>query len=121
LEWKRRTPREQFLHPEITARKLLCVAGTPRRYLDLDLPLSNCAAISALLSKGEYSMRKLLLTAVAFGGLTALAASGASAAPSATGVHVAPSHPMVTHVDYYWNHRHWHHRHWEHNHWHYWD
>jgi hypothetical protein len=67
-------------------------------------------------------MRKLLLAAVAFGGLTALAGTGASAAPSAAGVHMAPLDPTVTQVDYYyWRHRHWHHRHWERNRWRYWD
>jgi hypothetical protein len=46
---------------------------------------------------------------------------GASAAPSAAGIHLAPSQPLVTQADY-WNHHHrWHHRHWNHGHWHYWD
>ena len=66
-------------------------------------------------------MRKILLAAVALGGLTALAASSASAAPSAAGVHVVQSQPPVTNVDYYWHHHHWHHRHWEHNQWRYWN
>jgi hypothetical protein len=66
-------------------------------------------------------MRKILLVAVAIGGLTALTAAGASAAPSAAGLHVAPSQPLVTHVDYWNHHHHWHHRHWDHGHWHYWD
>ncbi len=66
-------------------------------------------------------MRKILLAAVALGGLTAMTSVGASAAPSAAGVHVTPSHPLVTHVQYYWHHRHWHHRRWEHHHWRYWD
>jgi hypothetical protein len=66
-------------------------------------------------------MHRLLLAAAAIGGLTALTAFGAVAAPSAAGVHVTPSQPLVTHVDY-WHGRHrWHHRHWEHNHWRYWD
>ena len=39
----------------------------------------------------------------------------------AAGVHVTPSHPAVTDVDYYWHRHHWHHRHWEHHHWRYWD
>ncbi len=43
-------------------------------------------------------MRKILLAAVAIGGLTALTAGGASAAPSAAGVHAMPSQPLVTHV-----------------------
>jgi hypothetical protein len=64
-------------------------------------------------------MRKLLLAAVALGGLTGLTAFGASAAPFNAGVHVAPSQPGVTHVDYYWHRHHYHHRHWEHNHWRY--
>jgi hypothetical protein len=62
-------------------------------------------------------MRRLLLAAVALGGLTALTAPGASAAPSAAGVHVTPSQPLVTTVQW---HRHWHHRRWEHHHWRYW-
>jgi uncharacterized membrane protein len=65
-------------------------------------------------------MHKLLLAAAALGGLTALTAFGASAAPSAAGLHVVPSQPMVTHVDYYYHNRHWQHRHYEHNHWRYW-
>jgi hypothetical protein len=71
-------------------------------------------------SEGDFWMRRLLLAAVALGGLIALTTGGASAAPSAAGVHVAPSQPLVTNVDYYYHHRHWHHRHWEHNHWRYW-
>jgi hypothetical protein len=66
-------------------------------------------------------MRKLLLAAVALGGFTALAASGAVAAPNAEHVHMAPGRPMVTHVDYYHNHHQYHHRHYEHGHWRYWD
>lgn len=66
-------------------------------------------------------MRKLLLAATVLGGLTALGTMGASAAPSAAGVYVAPSQVLVTNVDYYYNHRHWHHRHYSHGHWHYWD
>jgi hypothetical protein len=65
-------------------------------------------------------MHKLLLTAAALGGLTALTSFGASAAPSAAGIHVAPSQPLVTHVEYYYNHHHYQHRHWEHHHWRYW-
>ena len=65
-------------------------------------------------------MRRILLAAVALGGLTALATVDASAAPSATVVHVVPSQPLVTHVDYYHDRHRWHHRHWEHNHWRYW-
>ncbi len=66
-------------------------------------------------------MRKLLLAAVALGGLTALTVSGAIAAPVAAGIHPATSQPLVTNVDYYHGRRHYHHRHWEHNHWRYWD
>jgi len=66
-------------------------------------------------------MRKLLLAAAALGGLTALATTGAVAAPVPARTHATPSHPMVTQVDYYYHHRHWHHRHWEHNHWRYYD
>lgn len=64
-------------------------------------------------------MHRLLLAAAAIGGLTALTTLGAVAAPSAAGVHVTPSQPQLTQVDYYWNHHHWHHRHWEHDHWRY--
>ncbi len=64
-------------------------------------------------------MRKLLLAAVALGGLTALTSVGASAAPLGDHVRVAPSQASVTQVDYYYNHHHWHHRHWEHDHWRY--
>jgi hypothetical protein len=66
-------------------------------------------------------MRKIFLAAVTLGGLTALAASGASAAPSAAGVHVVQAQPPVTNVDYYWHHQHYHHRHWEHHQWRYWN
>ncbi len=65
-------------------------------------------------------MHRILLTTAALGGFLALTTFGASAAPSAVGVHMVPSQPLVTHVDYYWHHRHWHHRHWEHDHWRYW-
>jgi hypothetical protein len=64
-------------------------------------------------------MKKLLLAAVALGGLTALTATTATAAPLSAGVHVAPANAGVTQVNYYWHHRHWHHRHWEHNRWRY--
>ena len=65
-------------------------------------------------------MRRFFLAAAAIGGLTALSAGGASAAPSAAVLHVTPSHPMVTHVDFWYHHRHWHHRHWDHGRWRYW-
>jgi hypothetical protein len=65
-------------------------------------------------------MRKLLLAAVAFGGLLGLAGPGASAAPVTTGLHI-PVTAEVSHVDWYWNHHHWHHRRWYHGHWRYWD
>jgi hypothetical protein len=69
----------------------------------------------------NFSMRRMLFAAVALGGLTALTTLDASAAPSsAAGVHVAPSRPLVTNVDYDWHHRHYHHRHWDHDHWRYW-
>jgi hypothetical protein len=63
-------------------------------------------------------MRKIFL-AVALGGLTALAASGASAAPSAAGLRAMQPQPLVTNVDYYWHHQHYHHRHYEHHQWRY--
>jgi hypothetical protein len=66
-------------------------------------------------------MRKLVLAAIALGGLAALGVSGASAAPSAAGIHRAQPQPMVTHTDYYWHHQHYHHRRWEHHQWHYWN
>ncbi len=65
-------------------------------------------------------MRRLLLAAVALGGLTALTATAASAAPLATGVHVAPSQPMATDAEYVVNHHHWQHRRMDHGHWRYW-
>jgi hypothetical protein len=64
-------------------------------------------------------MHKFLLTVATLGGLAALTATGASAAPSAAGLHVDPTQPLVTNVDYYYHHHHYHHRHWEHNHWRY--
>jgi hypothetical protein len=67
-------------------------------------------------------MKKLLLAAVALGGIAALTATAATAAPLTAGVHAAPAQqPGITQVDYYWHHRHWHHRHWEHHRWRYWD
>ena len=66
-------------------------------------------------------MRRILLAAVALGGLTAAATFGASAAPSGAGLHVAPSQPLVTEVDWWWRHHHRHHRHWGHGRWRYWD
>ena len=66
-------------------------------------------------------MYKILLATVAFAGLTAATTLGAAAAPSAAGVHVAPSQPLVTQVDYYRNHHRWHHRRGEHRHWRYYD
>ncbi len=66
-------------------------------------------------------MRKMLLAFAAVGGLTALTAAGASAAPLTAGVHGVPSQPLVTQVDFYWHHHHWHHRHWDHGRWRYWD
>jgi len=65
-------------------------------------------------------MRRMLLAAVALGGLTAVTTAAASAAPSAAGLHVAPPELAMTQVDYYWHHHHYHHRHWDHDHWRYW-
>jgi hypothetical protein len=76
---------------------------------------------AALNSRETFWMRRILLAMAALGGLTALTAANASAAPSAAGLHVTPSQPLVTHVDYYYHHHHWHHRHWDHGHWRYWD
>ena len=66
-------------------------------------------------------MKKLLLAAAAVGGLTALSAFGAAAAPvvGAAGQVVAPAQHVVQ-ADYYWHHRHWHHRHFEHGGYRYW-
>nr|WP_294526630.1 hypothetical protein [uncultured Rhodopila sp.] len=64
-------------------------------------------------------MRKMLIAAAALGGLFAMTATHASAAPSAAALHVAPAHGLVTSVDYYYDHHHYHHRHWQHGHWHY--
>jgi uncharacterized membrane protein len=64
-------------------------------------------------------MKRLLLAAAALAGLTALTATGGSAAPFNAGARVAPAQPTATQVNYYWHHRHWHHRHWEHRRWRY--
>jgi hypothetical protein len=72
-------------------------------------------------------MRKLLLLTVAAIGLTGLAATGASAAPGAAGIHPAagtaeigaPTGGHVIQADYYHNHHRYHHRRWSHGHWHY--
>ncbi len=64
-------------------------------------------------------MRKIFLATVALGGLTALVASGARAAPSAAGLRLVQPQPPVTNVDYYWHHQHYHHRHYEHHQWRY--
>ncbi|MGA3397790.1 MAG: hypothetical protein ABSC95_01120 [Acetobacteraceae bacterium] len=67
-------------------------------------------------------MRKLLLSAVAIGGLTALSSFGATAAPvvGAAGQYAVPQQHVVL-ADWYWHHHHWHHRRWWHGGWHYWD
>ena len=65
--------------------------------------------------------RRILLGAVAVGGLVAIAQAPAMAAPATPSLHVAQAHPAVTQVDYYWHHRHWHHRRWQHNRWRYYD
>jgi hypothetical protein len=82
--------------------------------------LSNSGANYPGRQKEILSMRRILLAAVALGGLTALTAGGALAAPSAAGLHVAPSQPLVTQADYYYHRRHWHHRRYDHGHWRYW-
>ena len=68
-------------------------------------------------------MRRLLLAAVALGGLAAFTGFGAQAAPSAglAGIHAALPSRAVTQANWYWNHRYWHHRHWHHDHWRFWD
>lgn len=63
-------------------------------------------------------MRKILLAAVAVGGLLGLGSTSVSAAPVTTGIHTLPT-AHVANVDYYWDHRHYHHRRWRHGHWHY--
>jgi hypothetical protein len=73
-----------------------------------------------LLQKETDSMHRLLLAAVAIGGLLAMTAGGASAAPSAAGLHVAPAKPLATNVDYWYRHHHYHHRHYDHGRWRYW-
>jgi hypothetical protein len=70
--------------------------------------------------QGDRSMRRLLFSIAALGGLTAMTAFGAAAAPPA-GMHMAPPQPQASRVDFYHNHHHWHHRHWENHHWRYWD
>jgi hypothetical protein len=64
-------------------------------------------------------MRGILCGAAALGFVTALTSVGASAAPSAASLHVAPFQALVTDVDYYWHHHHYRHRHWAHGHYHY--
>lgn len=67
-------------------------------------------------------MRKMLLLAAAIGGLSALATTGANAAPAVDVPHaVAGYQSLVTHVDYYYNHHHYHHRRWDkkHRRWYY--
>ncbi len=66
-------------------------------------------------------MPRLLLAIAALVGLSTLTAFGASAAPSAAGFHAMSQSPGVTHVDYYWHHRHYRHRRFDHGRWHYWD
>jgi hypothetical protein len=67
-------------------------------------------------------VRKILLAAAAIGGLTALTAFGASAAPVAGAANqfTAPQQ-HVAQADWWWRHHHWHHRRWWHGGWHYWD
>jgi hypothetical protein len=69
----------------------------------------------------ESTVRKLLLSAVAVGGFTALCSFGATAAPVAGAVsqYAAPQQHVVQ-ADWYWHHRHWHHRRYWHGGWHYW-
>jgi hypothetical protein len=67
-------------------------------------------------------VRRVLLAAAAIGGLTALTAFGATAAPvaGAAGQYVASPHHMVQ-ADWYVNHHHWSHRRFDHGRWHYWN
>jgi hypothetical protein len=103
--------------------KEACRSGQAIRGHDITLILSCCSRIRppylAQLEK-EILMRRMFLAVFAMGGLTALSAFAAAAAPS-PGLHPAQSHSMVSQVDYEWHHRHWHHRHWEHGHWRYWN
>jgi hypothetical protein len=119
--WRRMTPDDGWLRRMLRRRTSAGFPQPPRINLDRDVAASKFTCISDNVLKGRPSMRKLLFAAVAFGGLTALAATGASAAPSAAGVRLAPSHPVATHVDYYHNRHHWHHRRREHNRWRYWN
>jgi hypothetical protein len=68
---------------------------------------------------GRFLMRKTLLSAAVLCVISALMSVGASAAPSAAGFDVGPSHALLTDVDYYWHHKHYQHRHWSHGHYHY--
>lgn len=66
----------------------------------------------------ENTMRKTLIGLTALGGILAMTAYGAQAAPGYYGApHYEGRH--ATHADYYWHHRHWDHRRWEHHHWDY--
>ncbi len=65
-------------------------------------------------------MRSLTLAILGLGGMLALGAASASAAPVVHPVH-AQSQSSVVQADYQWHHRHWHHRHYEHGRWRYWN
>jgi hypothetical protein len=68
----------------------------------------------------DFAVRKLLLSAVAIGGFTALCSFGATAAPvvGAVSEYAAPQQHVVQ-AQYYWHHHHWHHRRWYHGGWRY--
>jgi hypothetical protein len=82
----------------------------------------SASIIRADRKRRNPTVRKLLLSAVAIGGLTALCSAGATAAPvvGAAGLYAAPQQHIVQ-ADWYWRRHHWHHRRWFHGRWHYWD
>jgi hypothetical protein len=77
------------------------------------------ARVITLPKEEENMMRKTLIGLTALGGILAMTAYGAQAAPD----HYYGGTPYegrhATQADYYWHHEHWHHRQWEHHHWHY--
>jgi hypothetical protein len=75
--------------------------------------------IQYMFIKERTPMRRMLFTLAALGVVTALTSFGALAAPLAGRLQVAPSHPLLTDVDFYWHHNRYHHRHWAHGHYNY--
>ena len=64
-------------------------------------------------------MRKTLIGLTALGGILAMTAYGAQAAPPYYYGGTPYEGRYASQADYYRHHEHWHHRHWEHHHWDY--